>query len=122
MTASGGALGRNYKALTGESITAEQVFHRAQAGEEHAVALWDEFLDALAHAIHWMASLLGPEIVVLSGGLAFAGDALIDGVATRLHERLSIQREPELRLSTLGGLSGCIGAAQVARERHQDHK
>lgn len=122
MTASGGALGRNYKTLTGESITAEQVFHRAQAGEENAVALWNEFLDALAHAVHWMASVLGPEVVVFSGGLASAGDALIDGVATRLRDRLSIQREPGLRLSTLGGLSGCIGAAQVARERHQGQK
>jgi glucokinase len=120
MTASGGALARNYAALTGQSITAEQVFQRAQEGETEASALWGECLDALAHSLHWMASLLGPNVVVFSGGFAFAGSALIEGLATRLHDRLSIQREPELRLSTLGGLSGCIGAAQVAREKHQD--
>ena len=119
MTASGGALARNFEALTGESITAEQVFAQAQAGEKLALELWNECLDALAHALHWMASLLGPDTVVFSGGFAFAGDTLIDGLASRLRDRLSIQHEPELRLSTLGGLSGCIGAAQVARENFQ---
>jgi glucokinase len=122
MTASGGALARNYEALTGDTITAEQVFDKAQAGETHASALWEECLDALAHALHWLASLLGPDVVVFSGGFAFAGEALTAGLEKRLHDRLSIQRVPELRLSTLGGLSGCVGAAQVAREKHQGHK
>lgn len=119
MTASGGALARNYTSLTGRSAAAEQVFHQAQAGEKHALTLWEECLDALAHALHWMASLLGPDTVVFSGGFAFAGDALVDGLTSRLRDRLSIQHEPELRLSALGGLSGCIGAAQVAREKHR---
>lgn len=116
MTASGGALSRNYETFTGRAATAEKIFHLAQAGEPDASALWNECLDSLAHALHWITSLLGPDVIVISGGLAFAGDRLIEELSERLRERISIQREPDFRLSSLDGLSACIGAALTARE------
>ena len=47
---------------------------RAVGGDHVAQVLWDDALDALALAIANYATLLAPELVVIGGGLAGAGE------------------------------------------------
>ncbi|HTI23999.1 MAG TPA: ROK family protein, partial [Kutzneria sp.] len=71
-------------------------------------------VEALAKGILIAATLLGPEAVVLGGGLALAGDLLIEPLRKRLAELIVFQRQPELLLAALGDEAGCLGAALMA--------
>jgi glucokinase len=112
--ASASALARRYTAATGRAATAVEVVARAGAGEPAAGQAWQETIDALADGLHTAQSLFDPDTVVLGGGLAEAGDALLVPLRTALPARLTFQREPELVRATLGDDAGCLGAALLA--------
>jgi hypothetical protein len=42
---------------------------------------------------------------------------LMQALGKELDEQIGIQLKPEIRVSTLGGNSGCIGAGLVAHNR-----
>jgi glucokinase len=90
------------------------VVARAVAGDPVAGQAWQETIDALADGLHTAQSLFDPDTVVLGGGLAEAGDALLVPLRTALRDRLTFQREPELVRATLGDDAGCLGAALLA--------
>jgi len=114
MTASGGALRRNYAALTGQDTTADDVFRLASEGDQVAETLYAEFLDALSGAVVWLAALLGPEAVVLSGGVASAGETLREDLARAVSQKMSFHRAPEIVLSEDHTQMGCRGAGLMA--------
>jgi glucokinase len=117
MTVSGGALQRNYQALTGDKLSASEIVELAKQLNEQATVLVDELVYGLGFSITWLASTIAPEVVVLAGGLATAGTYLTDALAKELERQIGIQLKPEIRVSTLGGNSGCIGAGLVAHNR-----
>jgi glucokinase len=113
--ASSAAIARRYAERTGRAVPgAAEVLHAVTDGDPVAGKVWDDAVDALAKGIRVLATLLGPEVVVLGGGLAMAGDLLLKPVAERLAGLLSFQRRPELRLAELGDEAGCLGAGILA--------
>ncbi|UAL28516.1 ROK family protein [Nocardioides rotundus] len=116
--ASGAALARRLGDRTARTVAgAAEVAALVRRGDRDAVAVWDEALDALALALDWTITLLAPEVVVLGGGVALAGDDLLrDPLEARLAARLTFQRRPRLVLAELGDRAGCIGAGILARE------
>lgn len=113
--ASSAAIARRYSEKTGQAVSgAAAVVDALGGGDAVAVEVWDDAMDALARGIRVLATLLGPEVVVLGGGLAMAGARLLDPVANRLAGLLSFQRRPELRLAELGDEAGCLGAGLLA--------
>ncbi|SEP75802.1 glucokinase [Lentzea xinjiangensis] len=113
--ASSAAIARRYTARTGTPVNgAAEVARRVREGEQDAVAVWHEAVDALARGILVLATLLGPEAVVLGGGLALAGDLLVEPLRERLDGLIAFQRRPELRLAALGDEAGFLGAALLA--------
>lgn len=119
MTVSGGALSRNYLALTGESVEAKDIISLAESGSQPAAELFDEFIAGLGFVISWLSSALAPEVIVIAGGLAASGNLIKPRLAEQLDARLGIQLRPDIRFSNLGGNSGCIGAGLSAFERYQ---
>lgn len=117
MTVSGGALQRNFEALTGSRLSASEIVELAKNSHPEATVLVEELVHGLAFSITWLASTIAPEAVVLAGGLATAGPYLTDALAKELDKQIGIQLKPEIRVSTLGGNSGCIGAGLVAHNR-----
>lgn len=93
--------------------SAEAAFAAAAEGEPEAVAAVIAAADALAVAAAAVIHLLQPALVVLGGGMAAAGDALLapvrEGVRRRVRavwlERTRVER------TALGGDAGWIGAA-----------
>src|SRR5690606_25867262 len=82
--ASAGAIARRYTEATGSAVDgAREVIARAEGGDETAMRVWNEALDALALAIAQLTAVLAPQAVVIGGGLSRAGDALFDGLRTR---------------------------------------
>lgn len=118
MTASGGALSRNYAALTGEKISPLEIVERAKSGERQASDLWHEFGEAMAFGIAWLASTTGPEAVILGGGIAKAGAELIEVIEKGLQHRLSIHLKPKLVISELDDKAAAIGSAFSAKDRY----
>lgn len=117
MTVSGGALQRNYEALAGKKLSAREIVERSTQGDHAAAELVSELVSALAFVITWLSSTTAPEVVVLAGGLATAGSKLTDDLEKAMDRMIGIQLKPEIRVSKLGGNSGCIGAGLVAHER-----
>lgn len=112
--ASAAALARRYAALTGVAATAADVVARAVAGDPVAGEAWQETIDALADGLLTAQSLFDPDTVILGGGLAEAGEALLGPLRTALRARLTFQREPRLVRAVLGDEAGCLGAALLA--------
>ena len=89
---------------------------RAATGDETAVRIWNEALDALALSIAQLTAVIAPQAVVIGGGLSRAGGALFDELRTRLADRLSFPRIPELVPAELSGNAGILGSALRARQ------
>lgn len=113
--ASSAAIARRYAQRTGQPVNgAAEVAELVRKGDQDALIVWHEAIDALARGILIVATVLAPQAVVLGGGLALAGDLLIDPLRNRLDGLTTFQRRPELRLAALGDEAGCLGAALLA--------
>jgi glucokinase len=112
--ASAAALERRYAALTGVTATAADVCARAADGEPAASAAWREIVEALADGLVTAQALLDPAVIVLGGGLAEAGEALLTPLRAAVRARLTFHREPVLARAALGDEAGCLGAALLA--------
>jgi len=117
MTASGGAISRNYTAVTGEKVSALEVFDRANRGEHAAFELVEEFMDSLSTSLVFVAALIGPEVIVVSGGVSKAGNDFVGSLQKELDKKLSIHKRPLLKLSKLQAGAGAIGAGLLGWER-----
>lgn len=116
--ASSAAIARRYAQRSGQPVNgAADVAELMRSGDRKALTVWQEAIDALARGILVVATVLGPQAVVLGGGLALAGDLLIDPLRNRLDGLTTFQRRPELRLAALGDEAGCLGAALLAIDR-----
>ena len=115
--ASAAAIARRYVARTGQSVETHDLRERLDARDPDAVAVWGEAIEALTRALAAYSTLLGPELVVVGGGLAEAGAVLLDPLSRALDGRLSFQRRPRLVLAELGDQAGALGAGLLAWRR-----
>jgi glucokinase len=113
--ASAAAIGRRYAELSGvEGAAAFDVAARAAAGEALATAVWTEAVEALADGLLTAQALYDAGIVVVGGGLAEAGEALLAPLRVALDQRITFHRIPSLVRAALGDNAGCLGAALLA--------
>jgi glucokinase len=112
--ASAAAIEREYAARTGATVAAEEVAVRAAAGDPDATAVWARATAALAQAIVATVTITGVDLVLIGGGLAESGAALLDPLRADVASRLTFQRPPRLERAALGELAGCLGAACLA--------
>ncbi len=95
------------RAAVGEWLTAAESIRKADI-DPRLEALAEEVADAVALAVIDVSTLLDPEAVVLGGGTAAAGGALLDRVRRRVEGELRIP--PVLLLSSLGEAAQLHGA------------
>jgi glucokinase len=76
--------------------------------------VWQEAADALADALLVVRALLAPSRIVVGGGLAGAGDALLAPVRSRLARAGGLEGVPPVVAAQLGSRAGVIGAALAA--------
>jgi glucokinase len=116
--ASAAAICHRYAERTGRPVRgAADVAERLAAGDEDAIAVWNEAVEALAAVLAATAGLVAPEIVLIGGGLSQAGEALLGPLRRRLDARLTLQRRPQLQIAQLGDRAGMLGAGLLAWER-----
>jgi glucokinase len=120
--ASASAIGRRYAELSGiTGSAAADVAARAAAGEELAVEVWREAVDALADGLLTAQALYDAGIVVLGGGLAEAGEGLLAPLRVALDSKVTFHRMPEIARAGLGDNAGCLGAALLALDTLGNH-
>ena len=124
--ASGTAIESAWAPRAGGPVPAE-VFAAAAAGDLAAVAVRDRFADAVAAAVRLLVLTCDVEHVVLGGGVAELGDALLDAVRAASVRQAegsgflrSLRIADRLQVVPRGALVAPIGAALAARERAQD--
>jgi predicted NBD/HSP70 family sugar kinase len=105
----------------GQQTPASSLFAVAAGGDQTAARLVDEVTAHLATAIHWLAAAYDVDTIVLGGGLAEAGQALLDAVRYALRttagssDLATHTLDPNrIRLSPPGGPHGARGAALLA--------
>ena len=105
---------RSYRsAAGGVELDARQVGDLARAGDPDARGAFDLAVQGLTEALHAYATLLGPETVVVGGGLAGSFDLIGPPVEAALAGRLTFQRAPRLLPGSLGADAGVVGAGLV---------
>jgi glucokinase len=115
--ASAAAIGRRYAELAGGAADATRVVAGAAAGDEVATRVWREAIGALADGLVIGQALVDAEVIVIGGGLAEAGEALLAPLRTAVKERLTFHRKPRVVPAALGDEAGCIGAGLRAWDR-----
>jgi glucokinase len=90
----------------------------ARAGDEIALDLWHSAANKLASALVDCCYLLNPEIIVVGGGVAQAGDLLFDPLQDSIFSQLSGPFKDHLQIvpARFGNEAGMIGAARLALE------
>jgi glucokinase len=107
-----------YAELSGSGGTraggSHEVVEAAKAGDLHAQEAWRIATTAIGEAIAAYISILAPDLVVLGGGVANAGEDLIKPIEAHLDSRLTFQKRPKIVITTLGDTAGMIGAGILA--------
>lgn len=115
--ASAAAIAVRYAKATGRTVPgAREVLDFAASGDQKAVRVWAEAVDALAFSITQCVSILGTDTIVIGGGLSQAGEALLEPLRLCVEAQLTFHRRPEIRTAQLGQNAGLIGAALKARD------
>ncbi len=120
--ASGAAIAARWPGGDGETAATTALLAAAAAGDAAAVAVLDDVAGHLAGAVALLAQTVDPELVVLGGGVADAGAALLDAVRSALRHRAvrspvlaAIGLADRVALVPAGVPAGALGAAVVAR-------
>lgn len=99
------------------NITAKIIFDSAKEGDKIANLAVNRLIKYLGIGILNIVNFIDPEIIVLGGGVAGAGQYLLDKIikevmANKYYEELPIGK---IVLAELGNKAGIIGAAMVAK-------
>lgn len=98
---------------------AETVFERAAAGDQRSLSAIDTVAGYIGIGLANVVTLLGPSCIVIGGGIATAGDLILDPIreATRSHVTLVPTDGFEIVHAELGSFAGAIGAALAGRDQ-----
>ncbi|GGF10441.1 ROK family protein [Subtercola lobariae] len=87
-----------------------------RAGDPAAVAVWNDALVILADVIAWITVTVGPELVVIGGGLSASADLLLPALTQGLAARVADAPLPTIVKAAHGVSAGAVGAAQLAAD------
>lgn len=98
--------------------TAEEVYADARAGEPDCVAAVAEVCRHLSAALASLLMVLGPDRIVVGGGIAAAGETLLAPLRTEVARRIQLIPAGEIEIvpAVLGSYAGAMGAAVDAAD------
>ena len=114
--ASGSGLARQARELGLSPPDAAAVFAAAEAGDARGQAAVETMADRLGAALGAAVSLIDPDVVVLGGGVAQAGEALLEPLRAAVSRYTLATHRRGLRVvaAALGERAGVIGAGLLA--------
>jgi predicted NBD/HSP70 family sugar kinase len=104
--------------MTAPTLTAEQVFTAARAGERGASRAVAHQADRIALAVAAVSAVLDPELVILGGGVGANGDLLMEPVQRRVTEISPFR--PRIEATTLREEATLYGSVFMALQAAQE--
>ena len=100
-------------------ITPELIANAAVAGDEIAGDIFEKAGFYLGVAASSLCASVGPQRIIVAGGVASAGRLLLDPMERTMRARVSVMPVDQVQIvrATLGGDAGVIGAALWAKEK-----
>lgn len=95
---------------------ARTVAERVAAADPVATEVWRDAVDVLAGGLAAMVVTVAPSAIVIGGGLALAGDLLLDPLRAGLARRVTGLPVPDLRPAAHGDRAAALGAALLAEK------
>ncbi len=98
-------------------VNAKLVIDAAKEGDASALRVFNSFVKYLAMTINDITAFFDPDIIMLGGGVSYAGDFLLNSVA-ELQPRYQMFKAlpiPKLALAKLGNEAGIVGAAMLGK-------
>lgn len=106
-----------YRLIDGDlnKLEAKHVFDAAKKGDKFSLEIVDYVSEYLAMGIGNVLNIINPEVIILSGGVALAGEILLDKVKEKLpNYALGITIENlQIKLGQLGNDAGIKGASAL---------
>ena len=105
-------------AKDGSALTPRTIAEAAQAGDELATEIFAETGRYIGIALTSIAHILNPQIAIIGGGIAEAGEKLLfTPIRTELSKRaMDIPAQMKIVKAHLGNDAGIVGAAMLALE------
>ena len=93
--------------------TVEEVYRTAAAGDSRSVAAIETVADWLAIGLANTIATLGPDRIVIGGGIVAAGDAALEPIRRHVRSRVTLVPADEIQIvaAELGPMAGAVGAA-----------
>jgi glucokinase len=102
-------------ALAGRE-TAEEVYRAAARGDRRSVAAVEQVARAVGIGLANVVTLIGPDRIVIGGGIVDAGEAVLDPIRRAIRERVTLVPADAVDVvpAELGKWAGAHGAALAA--------
>ena len=112
------ATGRSTTLATGTRLTPRMIAEAAQAGDALAIEIFAETGRYIGIALTSIAHILNPQIAIIGGGIAEAGEKLLfEPIRTEFSKRaMDIPGQMQIVKAHLGNDAGIVGAAMLALE------
>ncbi|MDD5005517.1 MAG: ROK family protein [Candidatus Omnitrophica bacterium] len=106
------------KKLKMRNINLEKLSEMAESGNKIARNIYNNFASNIGVALAGVVNLLNPEVIVVGGGLSFAGDFIFTKIKETINKRaIPIQAGlVKVKKAMLGKDAGLIGAALLVKE------
>jgi glucokinase len=113
--ASAAALARRYSTASGtKQVSAKEVIDRAATGDPVADRTFREAITALGRALVHYVLLMDPELIVIGGGMAGSGAALLRPLTSEVQAGLAWRPAPTIVNGKFAGEAGRRGAGVLA--------
>ena len=99
-------------------VNGEILFEAARQGDSLAKQIVDDYISKLAAGISTFITIFRPQVIILGGGIAHAGDLLLKPLNEKLHTCTFAAEEigiPQVIRAELGNDAGIIGAALLEK-------
>ncbi|MCR2821514.1 ROK family protein [Lederbergia panacisoli] len=98
-------------------ITALDVYEASEKGDAAAKEIFDYVGNTLAQKLATVVYLLNPEVIIIGGGVAAAGDFLLNPIRKTLEVECPFYiADLNIKIGQLGDSAGLIGVAHLAKE------
>ena len=99
-----------------EKLGSKAIRKAAQAGVGHGLAAWNNYAADLALGLSNVVAFVNPEVIALGGGVASAGEFMLDAVRPIVEAKTTMAPRGTTRIVTalMGNDAGAVGAAVMA--------
>ncbi|WP_008308237.1 ROK family protein [Leptolyngbya sp. PCC 6406] len=93
---------------------------QAAAGDESAIAYWQQYGRHLGAGLTSLIYLLTPEAIILGGGISAGAELFLPTVLAEIEQRVlpSSREGLQILIAELGNQAGVVGAARLALQTH----